>query len=341
MNNGDNLKGVGNYMSGEKKEEKAISRRKYLSAIGGLGAAAAVGWGVAGYLASKPPAPAVVKTVTETKTIGEATVTKTVTGKPVEVPDITDWLRKVSGPYAGQTVNIIAESTATSQWLNEKKRSEFEEITGIKIHYELLGWDDVFAKARLDAAQKTGTYDLYYIDEREIMAEFFELGYIVDLYKVMRDYKHLLWEGWNLADILPLKYWIYKGMLAGAPFEHFLRLYVYRSDLFNDPKEKEAFKKKYGWDLRPGETYDEVKQIAEFFTRPDEDLYGWNQQPHTMSLPCDQYIGMMTYGVTGCGYTWGRRASWENGGMVDSPHGIAWLKRYIDLLKYCAPGIER
>ncbi|MEM2842947.1 MAG: sugar ABC transporter substrate-binding protein [Candidatus Bathyarchaeia archaeon] len=63
-------------MGEEEKKEEAVSRRKYLGAIGGLAAAAVVGWGVAGYLASKPPAPAIEKTVTETKTI---TVTPAVT----------------------------------------------------------------------------------------------------------------------------------------------------------------------------------------------------------------------------------------------------------------------
>jgi ABC-type sugar transport system substrate-binding protein len=69
-------------MGEEKKEEKAISRRKYLGAVGGLAAAAAVGWGLAGYLASKPTAPAAVKTVTETKTI-TAMPTPAVTPTPV------------------------------------------------------------------------------------------------------------------------------------------------------------------------------------------------------------------------------------------------------------------
>ena len=55
-------------MSEEKKEEKAISRRKYLGAVAGLGVAAAVGWGLAGYLASKPKAPTIEKKVTITKT---------------------------------------------------------------------------------------------------------------------------------------------------------------------------------------------------------------------------------------------------------------------------------
>jgi hypothetical protein len=55
-------------MGEEKKGEKAISRRKYLGAVAGLGVAAAVGWGLAGYLASKPKAPTIEKTVTITKT---------------------------------------------------------------------------------------------------------------------------------------------------------------------------------------------------------------------------------------------------------------------------------
>ena len=49
---------------------------------------------------------------------------------------------------------------------------------------------------------------------------------------------------------------------------------VYRKDLFEDPKEMEAFKAKYGYELAPPKTYDELRDIAEFFTRPDKNLYG-------------------------------------------------------------------
>ena len=52
---------------------------------------------------------------------------------------------------------------------------------------------------------------------------------------------------------------------------------MYRKDLFEDPKEKEAFKAKYGKDLAPPQTYQDAKEIAEFFTRPDQGLYGWGQ----------------------------------------------------------------
>jgi len=89
-------------MSEEKKEEKkkeAISRRKYLSTVGGLAAAAAVGWGVAGYLASRPPAPAAVKTVTETTTV---TPPKPLNIKFVKTPTV--------GVFEQPVVTVVVEN---------------------------------------------------------------------------------------------------------------------------------------------------------------------------------------------------------------------------------------
>jgi multiple sugar transport system substrate-binding protein len=324
------------------EQPKKLGRRTFLNyAIAVVATGVIVGAGT--YLAL--PKEAVEKTVTSTVTTTvERTVTSTVTpGTQTTVTPsekIEDFLAKVSGPYRGQTVRIVAESTASSMWLNETKRAKFEEITGIKIEYELLGWDDVMRKALLDAQQKAGAYDLYYIDEGEIMAADFENGYILDWYKFANEHKDLLWPYYDVGDLIPVRYFTYNGMLAGFPFEHFLRLYVYRRDLFEDPKEKADFKARYGWDLRPARTWDEYRQIAEFFTRPDEDLYGHVCQPNPMSLPCDIFVGLAGYGITSYGYTLGRRASYKNGGLLDSAGAVAWLKRYIDLLQFGPKGIE-
>jgi multiple sugar transport system substrate-binding protein len=49
---------------------------------------------------------------------------------------------------------------------------------------------------------------------------------------------------------------------------------TYRRDLFEDPKNQEAFKAQYGYDLAPPATWDQYYDIAAFFTRPDDKLYG-------------------------------------------------------------------
>jgi len=82
---------------GEEKKE-AVSRRKYLGAVGGLAITTVAGWAVAGYLASRPPA---VEKVTETKTV---TVTVTATPTPTPKPtakkvDVAFWVGNLASPY--------------------------------------------------------------------------------------------------------------------------------------------------------------------------------------------------------------------------------------------------
>lgn len=318
------------------EEKKVDESKRQLLKYGGA-AVAVVGAAAVGYLAGQsaaPPAPTATTTVTET-----STVTAAATGAP-QVEGIDDFMARVSGPYKGQTVRLVSESTASGQWLTANIAPKFEQITGIHVEAELLGWDDVMRKALLDAQQKAGAYELYYCDEEEILASRFDNGYILDWFALQNQHKDLLWPGFDVADLIPTKYWIYNGMLGGPPFEHFIRSYIYRSDLFNDPTEKANFKAKYGWDLRPAQTFAEYKQIAEFFTRPDQDLYGHVCQPNSMSIPSDIYNMGGAYGVINYGLTLGRRASQANGGRLDSDAMKAWLTRYVDLLQYGPPGVE-
>ena len=54
--------------------------------------------------------------------------------------------------------------------------------------------------------------------------------------------------------------------LFGIPMEAFIKVYLYRTDLFNDPDIKAAFKEKTGRDLVPAKTHAEYSEIAHFFT---------------------------------------------------------------------------
>ena len=63
------------------------------------------------------------------------------------------------------------------------------------------------------------------------------------------------------------KYW-------AIPLEGDANGWAYRKDWFEDPKEKAAFKAKYGYDLGVPKDYKQLRDIAEFFHRPDEKRYG-------------------------------------------------------------------
>ena len=64
------------------------------------------------------------------------------------------------------------------------------------------------------------------------------------------------------------------GHYYAAPAETDAMGWAYRKDWFDDPAEKAAFKKKYKRELAVPETWDDLKTIAEFFTRPDKKRYG-------------------------------------------------------------------
>ncbi|WP_204265637.1 hypothetical protein, partial [Enterobacter hormaechei] len=53
--------------------------------------------------------------------------------------------------------------------------------------------------------------------------------------------------------------------------------WTYRKDWFAKPEIQKEFREKYGRDLAPPKTYDELKQIAQFFQGRDVDgkkVYG-------------------------------------------------------------------
>lgn len=65
-----------------------------------------------------------------------------------------------------------------------------------------------------------------------------------------------------------------EGRLYGFPYHNGPIILMYRKDLLEDPEEKLKFKEKFGKPLKVPETWSEFLEVAKFFTRPEEDLYG-------------------------------------------------------------------
>ena len=60
----------------------------------------------------------------------------------------------------------------------------------------------------------------------------------------------------------------------GLPFHDGPECLIFRKDLFENPTEKENFKKQFGYELFPPKTWVQFTQIATFFNRPESNLYG-------------------------------------------------------------------
>ncbi len=64
------------------------------------------------------------------------------------------------------------------------------------------------------------------------------------------------------------------GRVYGLPYHDGPEMFHYRTDLFDDVGEHQMFRAKYGRSLRVPQTWAEFREVAQFFTRPDQGLYG-------------------------------------------------------------------
>lgn len=125
--------------------------------------------------------------------------------------------------------------------------------------------------------------------------------------------------------------------IYGLPLQANALTLSYRKDLFDKAEEKSAFKAKYGRDLAPPATWDEFIDIATFFTRPNQRLYGTTLMAGTGDWATDDFKTLLA--------CWG-----GDGHMVtddfklafNGPEGVAALQFYADLInkhKVTPPGV--
>ena len=113
--------------------------------------------------------------------------------------------------------------------------------------------------------------------------------------------------------------------------------WAYRKDLFENPNEMAAFKAEYGYDLAPPTTYAQLMDIAKFFTRPDQGLYG-------VAIYTQKDYDGITMGVENamfpCGADWYDPA-YQVMGVINSPENVAAVQFDRDLYDCCqAPGLS-
>jgi multiple sugar transport system substrate-binding protein len=260
-------------MGEEKKEEKAISRRKYLGAVGGLAAATAVGWGLAGYLASRPPAPAAVRTVTETKTV---TATPAVT---TPTPGVTVTTPTPKKPFEGVTLKVYG--MAGPFFYNAGTPPiyhEWEEKTGGKVELILVPYADFLAKfiSTLQAGGPSWDVACY---------NTMTLGDVWEYLTPLDDFINDPVKSGPTAssgpleydDILPVskKVNTWAGTTYGLAMDGDALTLYYRTDLLGNEDYRNEFKKKFGYDMPSPDvgprTWDEYTDVGIFFNGWD-----WN-----------------------------------------------------------------
>lgn len=258
-----------------------------------------------------------------------------------------DWWQSAGEAFDGVTLQGVTESTPASNFVTDVLAPKFEELTGIRVDIETTSWDQMYDKAIKDMEAGTGIYDIVYI-EQDIVYAYMARDFLVDLNAALEEKPDLKAPGFSVDNYTSFveDFKDEEGGLYGAPMEAFIKVYLYRTDLFEDPDIQAAFKEKTGKDLKPATTHEEYAEIAQFFTdygaENDMDLWGTTAQAHTgHAASWYEYFESVApnYGV----YNWGINpdenygASVENGGAMNSDEAKEAMKWWLSMRDIAPP----
>lgn len=212
-----------------------------------------------------------------------------------------------------------------------------------KFLFQEAPFTSLYQKAATSLATKSQQFNII-ISDSQWLGALSSAGWIVSVNELMKDIDELQkLEWWDpIITAAYQAYPDYSDNLWGFPQEGDVLLLYVRKDLVEDTANQQAFKAKYGFDL-PAKyedyltlTMDKYKKICEFFTQPDNGLYG----------VAIQYSKEYDY-MTGSLYPF----IWSSGGDIwDYKTGNVWgilntesnaraLEEMVSLQKYAPLGV--
>jgi multiple sugar transport system substrate-binding protein len=211
----------------------------------------------------------------------------------------------------------------------------YEEETGIKVTVVQEPWGSFADLFFTEMAAQGTAYDMV-VGDSQWIGQSATQGHYLELTDFMTEN--------NIAETVTeatLRYYAEYPANSGTywayPTEGDAVGWAYRTDLFEDPDNQAAFEEEYGYELAPPETMEQLMEIAKFFTRPDDGI--WGVGVYTQA----DYDGL-TMGFEQALFSYG--ANWQNEGnevmgIVNSEEAIAAAEYYKELYECCqAPGLS-
>jgi multiple sugar transport system substrate-binding protein len=158
-----------------------------------------------------------------------------------------------TGPYIASALQIAAKG--------------WEEKTCGKVKVVEFPWSELYPKIVTTLASGEDTFD--------VIA--FAPAWAPDFTPFLTEMPAEMQQGADWEDIAPVyreALMVWNGKVLSQTMDGDVHTYTYRIDLFEDEKNKTDFKAKYGYDLAIPKTWKEYLDIAEFFQRPDDKLWG-------------------------------------------------------------------
>jgi glycerol transport system substrate-binding protein len=262
-----------------------------------------------------------------------------------------------------QPIRIVSETIPTHEYEAKTLTKAFEEITGIKVSFDLIQEGDVIEKLQSQWASGKNLYDGW-INDSDLIGTHWRLGYVVPLSDFMTgEGKDVTLPTLDVDDFMGKSFTTAPdGKLYQLPDQQFANLYWFRYDWFNRDDFKKKFKAIYGYELGVPVNWSAYEDIAEFFSEHVREIdgravfghndygkkspdLGWRFHDAWLSmagggdkgipngLPCDEWGISVDKDSRPVG------ASISRGGCANAPAAKYALRKYMEWLrKYAPPG---
>jgi len=143
---------------------------------------------------------------------------------------------------------------------------------GFALHLESLDVPSLYDTMIANRGCLSGNYDLF-LAVTDWFPELIRDGLVLPLDDRLRRDPPLGWPDAWPASLRRLQQDT-SGHVFGLPYHNGPEVFMYRTDLFDDPMERERFRRQHGRNLAPPTTWSDLLDLARYFTRPDDDLVG-------------------------------------------------------------------
>jgi glycerol transport system substrate-binding protein len=271
-----------------------------------------------------------------------------------------EWFIAAAKPFAGMEINVVSETITTHEYEARTLAKAFTEITGIKVNHDLIQEGDVVEKIQTQMQSGRNIYDAW-VNDSDLIGTHFRYQQVIPLTDWMQgEGKDVTSPTLDVADFIGRSFTTGPdGKMYQLPDQQFANLYWFRYDWFTDPKLKEQFRAKYGYDLGVPVNWSAYEDIAEFFTNDVKEIGGvkvYGHMDYGKKDPSlgwrftDAWLSMAGNGDRGLPNgkpvdEWGIRvdgcrpvgSSVERGGDTNGPAAVYSITKYIDWLKKYAP----
>ncbi|MGH6921014.1 MAG: ABC transporter substrate-binding protein [Geminicoccaceae bacterium] len=236
-----------------------------------------------------------------------------------------------NGAAVAQELTIFWAEWDPANYLQELV-NEYTAETGVAVTVATTPWSDFQTKAFTEFNARGDAYDMVVGDSQWLGAGSTG-GHYVDLTEFFAEH--------GIAEVMaPATVEAYAEYPKGSqqywavPVEGDATGWAYRKDWFEDPQEKEAFQAKYGYELDVPQTWAQMRDIAEFFHRPDEQRYG-------IAIYTDNSYDALVMGYENALFSFGGDlgdySTYQVDGFINSPEAIAALEAYRELYQFTPP----